>query len=374
MRIVFALLTFTMLVLFYLDTYRRTSAPYCAWWCGTVAAFFLNSVLQLVAAAGGQEWARYLGNVIVVLGAAFVWAGSRSLAGRPVRWWHWAPAPALAVLGVWATNDSPSAVGSVIVVALVGAGIGLGSIELFRVWKDCRIHSRPLAIASAACAFYFLSRAVVQAVLGPQALLAVHVFGPGVGTLLSMLLLIVVTSSMASLSVQQHLKMLKIQAAHDGLTGLLTRTEFLKQAPPRLQHAVEAGTPSALIMADLDHFKSINDSLGHGAGDQVIRAFADACRGSVRSTDLIGRYGGEEFMLLLPGVGAMAASRIAEDINSSLAAAAGLAMMDRPPTASFGIVATSQGRESVDSLIRRADAALYRAKAEGRNRSVIAAS
>ncbi|WP_427016525.1 GGDEF domain-containing protein [Pseudarthrobacter sp. P1] len=372
MRIVFAILTFAMLVLFYLDTYRRTSAPYCAWWCGTVAAFNLNALLQLVASTGGQGWARHLGNGILVLGAAFIWAGSRSLAGRQVGWRHWAPAPVLAgVAALATTNDGPTSTESVII-ALVGAGFGLGAVELLRVWSDSRVGSRPLAVASAACAVYFLVRAPVQAILGPEALVAVTVFGPGVGTLLSMLMLIVVTSSMASLSSEQHLQLLKAQAAQDGLTGLLTRTEFLKQAQVQLHAAAEAGTPATLVMADLDHFKSINDTLGHGAGDQVITAFADACRGSVRSTDLIGRYGGEEFMLLVRGVDAEGATRIADGINQGLAASPALAAMAVAPTASFGIVSTSDAKEPVESLVRRADVALYRAKAAGRNRAVVA--
>lgn len=392
MRIVFAILTATMLVLFYLDTYRRTSAPYCAWWCGAVAAFLVNAVLQMVASGTDQQWARHIGNAVLVLGAAFVWSGARSLTGRPARWWQFAPIPVFAALAAMlGTNDSVNPAGSVIVTALVGLGIGFGAIEMRRLWSSNLAQSRPLALASAACAVYFLARAAFVAALDPNAPVfpAVHsfltglfgpnvptisaIFGPGIGTLLSLLLLIVVTSSMASLSSEQNAQALRAKAAHDGLTGLFTRAEFYKQAQRRLQAASAERTQATLVMADLDHFKSINDTLGHAAGDQVIRAFADACRGSVRSTDLVGRYGGEEFMLLLSGVDPEGAARITAGINYELAASPAVAALDIRPTASFGIVGTGAGKESVDALARYADKALYTAKAEGRNRSVIAA-
>ncbi|WP_026556216.1 GGDEF domain-containing protein [Arthrobacter sp. 35W] len=175
-------------------------------------------------------------------------------------------------------------------------------------------------MASAICSLYFLTRAVALGALGHDAVAGIMIFGPGAGTSLALLLLIVVTFSMASLSSEQRLRILKTQAAHDGLTGLLTRTEFLKQARMRmrLQAAAGSGTPATLVIADLDRFKSIHDTLGHGAGDKVIEAFAAACRESVRSTDLIGRHGGEEFRLLVTGADADGAARIASGINQRL--------------------------------------------------------
>ena len=92
--------------------------------------------------------------------------------------------------------------------------------------------------------------------------------------------------------------------SRDALTGLLVnRREFLQQAQLQLRFNLDAGLDSAVVMADLDRFKAINDSLGHDAGDGVIRAFSDACRATMRTADLVGRYGGEEFAMLLTGSG-----------------------------------------------------------------------
>jgi diguanylate cyclase (GGDEF)-like protein len=124
-------------------------------------------------------------------------------------------------------------------------------------------------------------------------------------------------------------------------------------------------------MADLDRFKAINDSFGHDAGDGVIRAFSDACRAAMRTADLVGRYGGEEFALLLTGMDAQEAVRIADRINRSLAEHSSLPEGAPQPTASFGIVDTRNRSTALQRLIREADSALYEAKAAGRNRAVV---
>jgi diguanylate cyclase (GGDEF)-like protein len=126
-----------------------------------------------------------------------------------------------------------------------------------------------------------------------------------------------------------------------------------------------AGT---LILADLDHFKSVNDTYGHAAGDVALQCFAEACTATVRSTDLVGRYGGEEFVLLLPGTNAERAEAIAEEISRRLAAAPTVDGMEMP-TVSYGISTYDAGTTGVDDLIAAADGALYVAKSQGRNRA-----
>jgi diguanylate cyclase (GGDEF)-like protein len=118
----------------------------------------------------------------------------------------------------------------------------------------------------------------------------------------------------------------------------------------------------------LDHFKAVNDTYGHAAGDKVLQAFAEACQDTVRSTDLAGRYGGEEFVLLLPGASADRAESIAVEVSRRLARASkadGLQM----PTVSYGVATYDGGTAGVEALIASADAALYMAKSLGRNRT-----
>lgn len=133
---------------------------------------------------------------------------------------------------------------------------------------------------------------------GPRSPVFLAYFGSAVTTLGNMALIVVVSFSMAALSNEQLTRDLSTRATRDGLTGLLNRAEFLRLATAELRRRSRTGTPVSLILADLDHFKTVNDRYGHTAGDSALQSFAAACMDSVRSTDLVGRYGGEEFILL----------------------------------------------------------------------------
>jgi diguanylate cyclase (GGDEF)-like protein len=164
---------------------------------------------------------------------------------------------------------------------------------------------------------------------------------------------------------------LRARATFDGLTGLLNRAAFLELAEHELRRLNRVRATGSLVLADLDHFKAINDEFGHSAGDTALQAFADACLATVRATDLVGRYGGEEFILLLPGVTPEVASDIAAEISHRLEARQSSAI-PRLPTVSYGIAATSHGRAELPLMVAAADAALYQAKSLGRDRSVLA--
>ena len=163
-------------------------------------------------------------------------------------------------------------------------------------------------------------------------------------------------------------------AETDPLTALLNRRSFTEKANAAIAACEASDTAIALVIVDLDHFKQVNDTYGHPAGDAVIRAFADLLLGQFRNErNLVGRFGGEEFAILLPGADLAAASASARQIQDALLARAmpvseTLALR---VTASLGIAARQPG-ESLASLTARADQALYRAKNEGRNRLGIA--
>lgn len=165
---------------------------------------------------------------------------------------------------------------------------------------------------------------------------------------------------------------LQALATTDPLTGLPNRRHFLamlEQEMARLQRFDEP--PASLLMLDLDHFKQVNDSHGHAAGDAVLRHFADQVRGSLRRTDLAGRLGGEEFAILLLGADAGQAREFAERLRGAVAADGLIHDGTRlRVTVSIGLteVPPAAGGQSADAVLARADAALYRAKANGRNR------
>ena len=372
LMVVFAVMSLTMLVLFYFDTYRKSRASFAGWWCWAVAAFFSGAVFYFLGEAEAVTWAASVGNGVMVLGAGCVWAGTRSLAGRRIRPWLLG-IPAAAALAIdLAVHDSANArFGNIALLALMGTAIGLASVELWREREASWHLVRSLAIATAGCAVYYLSRTVGLVVLGPSDPLFQVLFGTGVTLLMAMVLLVVVSSSITSLNYARRTENLQELAYRDGLTGLLNREAFMRQAQHRLRTNIAAGVDTAIVMADLDHFKTINDRFGHDAGDGVIRAFAVACRLAVRDADLVGRYGGEEFALLLDGVDSGEGVRIAERINAELAKHSALPAGSAAPTASFGVVDALDRNAGLQRLLREADRALYAAKAAGRNRAVV---
>ena len=161
----------------------------------------------------------------------------------------------------------------------------------------------------------------------------------------------------------------------DSLTGLLNHEEIMAAVKRDLRRTALEETSLSVIMADLDHFKQINDRRGHLAGDAVIRFVAREMLSSIRASDSAGRYGGEEFMIVLPSCGLERASAIAERLRKSLETGNIVlpAKSDMKDifriTASFGVAAsTKERRLDADSLVHEADLALYRAKQNGRNR------
>lgn len=159
---------------------------------------------------------------------------------------------------------------------------------------------------------------------------------------------------------------------HDSLTGLHNRRGFMEAWEDALHRSRRSGRPVSIVLADLDHFKQVNDTRGHAAGDLALRAVARTLRASLRAQDVVARWGGEEFMLLLPDTDRDGASRVAESTRSAVeelriehgGAAFGL-------TLSLGVSEHDTGRR-VDETVAAADDALYRAKQTGRNRVVVA--
>ncbi len=153
----------------------------------------------------------------------------------------------------------------------------------------------------------------------------------------------------------------------DGLSGILNRSGFERQGEASLRDAQARGLPSAVVLADLDHFKEVNDTLGHAAGDRVIEAFGGFLRAAGEHRILAARIGGEEFAMILPGANLASARLFAEGLRSTFGS---LAIEGLPPsrrfTASFGVAERFPG-EGVADILRRADEALYLAKADGRN-------
>jgi two-component system cell cycle response regulator len=161
---------------------------------------------------------------------------------------------------------------------------------------------------------------------------------------------------------------LRHQATHDDLTGLWNRAMVRDNLMTELSRGKRAGKPVAVVLADLDHFKNVNDTHGHAAGDAILREAAARMRLALRTYDSIGRYGGEEFLIVLPSCDTDAAVDVAERARVCVAAPMRIGDVDMPLSVSLGVASTRTAPEDPDGLIQAADDALYRAKAGGRNR------
>jgi diguanylate cyclase (GGDEF)-like protein len=158
-------------------------------------------------------------------------------------------------------------------------------------------------------------------------------------------------------------------ATTDGLTGLLNRRTFNAQLHGRLREAQRYDRPLSLLLLDVDHFKKVNDSHGHPAGDAVLRGIARVAQKQARETDIVARYGGEEMALILPETDAPGAAAIAERIRKSVAATPHAT--EQGPirvTVSIGLATWPGTGDAAEALLEAADKALYRAKRDGRNR------
>lgn len=215
----------------------------------------------------------------------------------------------------------------------------------------------------------FLSKPLLAAWLGsgasPQAYIGstYAAISQSVGAMLLianglLMLLIIVRDAMAEITARSET---------DTLSGLLNRRGFEDRADKLLATALRAGVPGAMVVADLDHFKSINDGHGHEAGDKVIRAFAEVLGETADARAVVGRLGGEEFAVFIPGANLMAARLYAEGVRSGFSGLSIAALgANRRVSASFGVAQLKAG-DSLSDLLRRTDTALYQAKKSGRD-------
>jgi len=245
-------------------------------------------------------------------------------------------------------------------------------IGLAIVWRSRARHGLDIALMAllAASAAQFLSKPFLAAALGgwganPQAYLdsayamISQAMGAIFGFALALLALVILTRDMLRAATER--------SETDTLSGLLNRRGFEARAETALREAARRGQPVSLVIADIDHFKSINDTFGHASGDRVIAAFASFLGTTAAEHHAAGRIGGEEFAIVLAGANLPAARLFAEGARSAFAA---LSIDGLPEgqhfTASFGVAELSPG-ESIAELLARADAALYVAKNDGRD-------
>jgi diguanylate cyclase (GGDEF)-like protein len=241
---------------------------------------------------------------------------------------------------------------ALITILVVCDGTRPSAFELLYVW-------------AAVYAFYFYSRGVAALeaawiALASAAGLALTSSG---AFPLFRWLMVTGTSVMAGVAVRQLVVQVRSLADRDTLTGVFSRRKYHEEIERELQRARRSRHPLALVLLDLDHFKQLNDERGHVQGDRHLYQSAQAWKKELRATDMLARFGGEEFVVVLPDTtmeqARDAADRLREVVPGGQTASAGVAIWD--------------AQESATSLLKRADEALYEAKAAGRNATVVAA-
>jgi len=197
---------------------------------------------------------------------------------------------------------------------------------------------------------------------------------PNLAAALVMLLLYMLLQvCLATAALLRMVHKLRLLSQRDSLTGLVNRAEWLRQLDAQHRWLGRYGEPYAVLMIDVDHFKSVNDTWGHAAGDAVLISIAQLLMASARDVDVIGRVGGEEFCVLLPRADPVSARRIAERLRQAIAdtefawrqQAIGL-------TVSIGLAMVTDADETPQQVMHRVDMALYQAKRGGRNRTSMA--
>ncbi len=339
-------------------------------------AFFLGAIaLALIGARGRipDAWSILAANALLAAAYGVMWQGVRTFEGRASP-----PAVTYAGAAIWASACAvPAFYDSWFARAFLVMAIGvayslMAAVELWRGRRETLTSRWPLIVLLLIHVATLPLRIPLVSALngGPPAPSIV------VGSVIFETLLFCICGVylLGSLSKERLALRHEQTSMLDPLTGVANRRAFLAHGTRIIDRADTSGQPAALLLFDLDHFKSVNDQYGHAVGDELLMAFCRAATARIRRTDLFARLGGEEFGCLLPDTPRSIALAIAEEIRADFAATKLSAGSERlAATVSVGMSATDRLNPDLPSLLIAADRALYRAKQEGRNRVVAAA-
>ena len=337
-----------------------TAAPF--FFCASAVFFGLRGTIPDVLSI-------VLANLLLYTGTVLSYLGSRRFFAEPVRVLPWAALGLLVVVVLfWWSHFTSAYAQRLVFFNAVLACVYACHIRLYLRQKRLSVAGRFMLVILLIQLCALLGRLVVagtgaagdgllEASFWQNLYIAIHSF-----TTLSLSIGAILMATDALRSEFQQL------LAHDALTGALSRTAVLRASERELERCRRHGRTMALLLIDLDHFKAINDTHGHQTGDQVLVDFVQRTRTQLRAHDRIGRYGGEEFLVLLPETSLKAASVVAERIRADVSAFDPLLPAY---TISIGIACSDEGQahDTLGTLVARADQSMYRAKAAGRNRT-----
>lgn len=316
-----------------------------------------------------KPWSICAANALICGAYGMMWGGARAFEGRRLRV-SWMMAGAMVFIAAFQVDAFAASLQAR--VSLVSAILGAYTIaNAGEVWfaRDRELISRwPTLALCIVHAGFLLARITVAGEL-TFPLAASRLSRPIITGMVFEALF--VTFCLAFLRVNMSKERAELEqrraAQTDSLTGIANRRAFFDVGASLLTYAAAARLPAALLLLDLDRFKEVNDTAGHQIGDRVLKSFTDMVAASMRPGDVFGRIGGEEFACLLPNASMAEALQTAERLRHSFAEMrfAGLAVA---PTVSVGVAMATENSRTLPALLATADRALYRAKADGRNR------
>jgi diguanylate cyclase (GGDEF)-like protein len=315
------------------------------------------------------------GNTLIVAALVLAMRALRVFVGSAPRdVMTWVLLAALFVLLLYFSEVQPSHIGRAIAISVALCVIALRAALLLhrKAPAACRLSSRVTEYVFWGLAAITALRIAGTLVFPPRSALAASPFNDTVFLFYSGFI-IVSTLSVMWMEIES-LQSELVRAAHyDALTGLYNRGTFLEEFEREVSRCARGGPAFSLAVFDLDGFKRLNDQYGHPFGDRALKAFAEVLRADIRKHDTVGRYGGEEFALLMPNTGKETALRVAERVRRDLEAR-GITVDGRriEVTVSGGISSYGLDGEDWDTLLSAADTALYEAKNGGRNRVITA--
>jgi diguanylate cyclase (GGDEF)-like protein len=326
------------------------------------------------------EYLRALGNLFGLLAMLALHRGIRLFVDAPLPTGAHALAFVIVLVVSWLGLAPANAALRVSVNAAVLTGIAVAvAVDLYRYGRDVLRRRRawllvvPLVVAAAGFSLRGV-RALWRAHSGaPEMITDSTVYV--VSAIAYMVIALTFHATLMGLVVGRILADLRYHSSHDGLTGLLNRRAVEETLLAQVHRSRRTGEPFAVLMLDLDRFKTINDRHGHAAGDRALKHTAAALKAELREVDAVGRFGGEEFLVVMPGATVETALPVAERLRTALATDAlrveGATLL---LSASIGIAQWREPAEDTSRLLMRADAALYKAKLRGRDCVVVDAS
>lgn len=321
------------------------------------------------------SWLVIPGATLIALGMGLQYGGLRRFLGAPTdRRLPWVFALLVGAQTLWFTLIQPDAALRAILNSLAFALISLASARRLFVRASAPLRTAYwLTGASfALLALVFCARAIFISLSSESYGLYAHVPINPLSFFLGSITQLGLTFGFVLMLNYRLADELQTLASVDALTGAYNRRSLEAELAAKLAHCSRKGEVMAAMMIDVDHFKAVNDTYGHIAGDEVLRRLAAVVKKSIRANDYFARYGGEEFSVLLPSTSAREAWRLAERLRQTFGeTVVSVAGQDIRTTISIGIADSSHAAQDTTPLLDLADRALYRAKQEGRNRTVV---